>query len=98
MRPSFPQLPMDNHVGPVATRGGPTAAQAALAQFLEERLSRHAAERNEPEQDVTSGLSPYLHYGHISAHQVSAELMQHEQWSPDDLGEKPTGSGTGWWG
>ncbi len=92
------QLPIDNDVGPVAARGGPRAAQATLARFLKERLARYAAERNQPEQDVTSALSPYLHYGHISSHQVLAELMRHEEWSPDDLGEKPTGSRTGWWG
>ncbi len=92
------QLPIDDDVGPVAVRGGPGAAQALLARFLKERLSRYAAERNEPEQDVTSGLSPYLHYGHISAHHVFAELMKQEQWSPDDLAGKPSGSRSGWWG
>ncbi len=92
------QLPIDNDVRPVATRGGPRAAQAALGRFLRERLSRYAAERNEPEQDVTSGLSPYLHWGHISAHQVFAGLMRRERWSVDDVSAKTTGSRKGWWG
>lgn len=92
------QLPIDGEVRPVATRGGAKAADGALARFLKERLSRYAAERNEPEQDVTSSLSPHLHYGHISSHQVFAELMKQEHWSPDDLGSKPSGRRRGWWG
>jgi deoxyribodipyrimidine photolyase len=34
--------------------------------------------RNEPEQHATSGLSPYLHFGHISAHQIFSELTKQE--------------------
>ena len=31
------------------------------------RLSRYVDGRNDPDQDITSGLSPYLHFGHLSA-------------------------------
>jgi deoxyribodipyrimidine photo-lyase len=91
-------LPIGHGVTPVSTPGGGRAAEKVLARFLKERLARYAAERNEPEHDVTSELSPYLHYGHISAHHVFAKLMKQEQWSPDDLAETPSGSRRGWWG
>jgi deoxyribodipyrimidine photo-lyase len=91
-------LPINHSVSPVAARGGATAARAALRRFLDEGLSRYADDRNQPEEDVTSGLSPYLHYGHISAHEVFAELMAQEGWSPDSLSSKRNGSRSGWWG
>jgi deoxyribodipyrimidine photo-lyase len=91
-------LPIDHSVSAVEARGGADAAQSALRQFLRDRLPEYAKHRNEPEREVTSGLSPHLHYGHISAHQVFAELMALEGWSPGDLSPKATGSRVGWWG
>jgi len=90
-------LPIDQSVPAGQTRGGARAAVAALRRFLRDRLPRYTQARNEPEEHVTSGLSPYLHYGHISAHQVFAELMDREGWSPDRLSHRATGSRTGWW-
>ena len=63
------------------------------------KLARYATDRNQPEQDVASGLSPYLHAGHISAHQVFAEVtacrrLETSVRSP----QKANGSAQGWWG
>lgn len=91
-------LPLDHTVSPVRTRGGSASAEAALREFLDARLERYAEQRNQPEEDVTSGLSPFLHHGHISTHQVFAELMEAEEWSSGDLSERATGSRKGWWG
>jgi len=91
-------LSIDHRVSPVKMRGGSSAAGKCLRDFLEEKLERYEAHRNEPEEDVTSGLSPYLHYGHISAHQIFSEIVNREEWSPDDLSGKATGSRKGWWG
>ncbi len=38
-------------------------------------------QRNLPEEEVTSGLSPYLHFGHISAHEIFQHVVKQEQWS-----------------
>ncbi|MDW7644419.1 MAG: FAD-binding domain-containing protein [Desulfuromonadales bacterium] len=92
------QLPLDHSVPPVDIKGGPLAAREAMEDFLQHKLSRYAAERNEPEADVTSGLSPYLHFGHISAHQIVHELLQAQDWSPHRLESKPRGQKEGWWG
>lgn len=68
------RLPLDHGVGAVATRGGSAEARRALDQFVRRRLRAYAEQRNEPERDGTSGLSPYLHFGHLSAHEVHARL------------------------
>jgi deoxyribodipyrimidine photo-lyase len=64
------RLPIDHTVGPAPTRGGTRTARATLARFLDEKLGRYLTERAEPEADVTSRLSPYLHFGQISVHEV----------------------------
>lgn len=92
------QFPIDHSVGIAPTSGGAMAAEKALRQFLESKLSRYESDRNQPEQEVTSGLSPYLHFGHISPHQVFSELMEQENWTPERLAAKATGSSEGWWG
>jgi deoxyribodipyrimidine photo-lyase len=66
-------LPIDHAVPPVPYAGGPVAAHAALDDFIAHRLARYA-ERNHPDADATSGLSPYLHFGHISAHEIAARI------------------------
>jgi deoxyribodipyrimidine photo-lyase len=91
-------LPIDHEVGIVEPRGGPIAAQSVLKEFLENRLTHYEQKRNQPGEKGTSGLSPYLHFGHISAHQVFHELMETEGWSFDRLSGKATGSKSGWWG
>ena len=91
-------FPIDHDVRPALMEGGSEAAQTTLSDFLDNKLPSYADDRNQPQQDVSSGLSPYLHFGHVSAHQVFDELMQRENWSPKDLSEKANGSSSGWWG
>lgn len=90
-------LPIDHTVPAVPYAGGHIAARQRLKQFLDERLARYE-EGNDPGAEATSGLSPYLHFGHISPHEVFRALAAREGWSPDHLPPKPTGSRAGWWG
>ena len=92
------QFPIDHDVVPAIMTGGAAAAQATLDDFLNNKLPAYGEDRNQPENDVASGLSPYLHFGHISTHHVFHEVMQRENWSPKNLSEKTTGSSSGWWG
>jgi deoxyribodipyrimidine photo-lyase len=92
------RLPIDHGVRPVSVHGGAKAAQATLKRFLNTRLAGYAENRNHPDEDGTSGLSPYLHFGHISPHEVVASLMKLENWSLSRLQKRSTGSRTGWWG
>jgi deoxyribodipyrimidine photo-lyase len=57
----------DRSVTPVdAWRGGRKAAMKRLDVFAREMLEGYERDRNRPEMDGTSKLSPYLHFGHIS--------------------------------
>jgi len=91
------RLPIDHGVLPATFAGGSNAANVTLKHFLSKQLARYVEDRNDPEQDATSGLSPYLHFGHISAHEVFHRLMDREHWSPEKLAEKTAGRRTGWW-
>ena len=91
-------LPIDHSVGPAVFAGGAAVAHATLDEFIEHRIDRYG-ERSQPEQNVASGLSPYLHFGHISPHQVIAAVWQRSAWDPSRVaGAKATGSREGWWG
>lgn len=90
-------LPIDHDVGPGVVQGGARAAGSALRAFLGDRLDRYADDRSHPDSDSPSGLSPYLHFGHLSAHQVFAGLAQREEWSKQQLSSKRSGQ-RGWFG
>ncbi len=69
---------IDHSVKPSLTyRGGSAAAQQRLQHFLTENLRRYARERNEPSSHATSGLSPYLHFGHISSLDVALKAREY---------------------
>jgi deoxyribodipyrimidine photo-lyase len=96
--PDLARLALDHAVYEVPTPGGSEAAEARLSEFLTRGLRGYAELRNHPDDDATSGLAPYLHHGHISAHQVFAELAAQEGWTPEHLGPGTRGSRSGWWG
>lgn len=91
-------LPIDHAVGPVETVGGSQEASKTLRAFLKNRLSVYDSDRNQPSQDATSDLSPYLHTGHISAHEVFIQLTQWVGWTPGSVSTTSTGSAGQWWG
>ena len=91
-------LPIDHAIPPSPVRGGSRAGRRALGRFIRSALHRYAHERNDPDAGVTSGLSPYLHFGHVSAHEVFSGTARKEGWSAGDLGERATGRREGWWG
>ncbi|HEX5226691.1 MAG TPA: hypothetical protein VFW44_03235, partial [Bryobacteraceae bacterium] len=51
--------------------GEPSAAHRRLRHFLKHNLHRYANLSNQPSENATSGLSPYLHFGHISSLEVA---------------------------
>lgn len=93
-------LPIDQTIGPGAVSGGEVAARQRLSVFVDQQLGRYADDRNQPDIDPSSGLSPYLHFGHISAHEVFQAIATHEDWTVHDLGDvkETKGSREGWWG
>ncbi len=91
-------LPIDHSVPAVGARGGSRAARERLKRFITYRLSRYAEDRNHPDLEVVSGLSPWLHYGHISTHEIFQAIADHESWTPLRLSETADGRRRGWWG
>lgn len=89
---------LDPSVPPVPYSGTSAAARRALRGFLSHGLSRYAEDRNHPDLKVTSGLSPYLHFGVISAQEIFWEVAAAEGWTPLRLSERTDGARAGWWG
>jgi len=57
---------LDRSVAPVDTwQGGTHAALERLKLFTGKLLGEYEQQRNHPETDGTSCMSPYLHYGHV---------------------------------
>jgi deoxyribodipyrimidine photo-lyase len=72
------QCEIDHEVKPSLTfTGGRLAAERHLERFLENHLRRYARDRNQPAAHATSGLSPYLHFGQISALEVALAAVEH---------------------
>ncbi len=63
----------------VEYRGGTEEARERLEIFLGERLRRYARESSLPSKHATSNLSPYLHFGNISALEVALAARAHAE-------------------
>ena len=67
-------------IGGAGAESFPEAAgppYGCLRRFLKERLSRYSAAKNEPSAHATSDLSPYLHFGYISALEVALAVRDY---------------------
>lgn len=91
-------LPIDHSVGVAPIRGGLVAARRTLTRFVTERLSTYVEDHSHPDAEATSGLSPYLHFGHIGAHEVFEAIATAERWTSRKLGVGRRGQREGWWG
>jgi len=90
-------IPIDHGVIPtLATPGGSAEGNRRLDQFLSTRLTAYNDDRNHPDETATSGLSPYLHFGQISAHEIITRLLDQENWTPDQA-SPPNGKNNGFW-
>ncbi len=55
---------------------GEVSAHKVLKHFLVNLINEYDQKRNDPVHDVQSQLSPYLHYGMISAQRVALEVQK----------------------
>ena len=92
------KLPIDHTVGVAPLIGGRSAALNRTRSFFETQFDRYCDDRNHPDRNATCGLSPYLHFGHISAHELFSTVVTKEQWSPDRCAGNSKGAREGWWG
>ena len=92
------QLPLDHKVSACTISGGSIASKRVLSRFVHTHLDLYHTSGNHPDDNATSGLSPYLHFGHLSSHEAFTAIAEHEDWTKDDLAPKSTGGRLGWWG
>lgn len=90
-------LPIDHSVPHAPLHGGHKNARAHMLEFFDHRFSLYGEQRSEPEVDAASGLSPFLHFGHLSVHEVFVELARREKWKPEKVSLRVNGSREGWW-
>lgn len=55
---------------------GSSAAQLQLKKFLTTGLPFYQSDRNNPTKDAQSHLSPYLHFGQLSAQRAALEILR----------------------
>jgi deoxyribodipyrimidine photo-lyase len=91
-------LPVDHGVPPVPHRGGYLQGARQLERFIAARLAGYAKRQSDLAEPATSGLSPYLHFGHVGAHQVFESVLNAEGWRAVDLSTSTAGKRRGWWG
>jgi deoxyribodipyrimidine photo-lyase len=58
--------------------GGTEEGLKHLKSFLRDRLRGYVKDRNHPELDTTSHLSPYLHFGHLGPHTIALAVQKAE--------------------
>jgi len=62
------RLSIDRSISPVTQffRGGTSQGKAWFDEFIKRRLRGYLENRNQPQTDDISHMSPYLHFGHLS--------------------------------
>ncbi len=55
---------------------GEAGAETVLARFLDDTLAGYASDRDRPDLDGTSRLSPHLHFGEIAPMRVAWEIFE----------------------
>jgi deoxyribodipyrimidine photo-lyase len=58
---------------------GEHEASKTLEYFLKFRLKNYYHDRNDPNKDAHSNLSPYLHFGNISAQRITLNIQKYEK-------------------
>ncbi len=70
-------LKIDTGVGEVDwILPGEKAAGKMLMDFIDTRLTNYADHRNDPNKNTLSNLSPYLHFGQVSAQRIAFEVRK----------------------
>ena len=70
-------ISQDKSVLPVQEiQPGYDEAVKLLQYFTSDKILNYHLLKNDPNRDVLSGLSPYLHFGHISAQRIAREVIK----------------------
>ena len=75
----YDSLDIDRNVKPVEwLQPGAKNGFNKFIHFVENKLNMYAKKRNDPNVDALSDLSPYLHFGQISAQRVALEIIKNQ--------------------
>ncbi len=69
---------LDHNIPALKLKGGRAAGVQRLRDFVRHRLDRYGADRNDPDVGGSSGLSPYLHFGQVSAFEIVHAVLRHQ--------------------
>jgi deoxyribodipyrimidine photo-lyase len=69
------RLNIDRSVKKTSFKGGTDEAKRLLDDFIKKKLDSYAEKRNDPNQDATSNMSPYLHFGQISPLYIALKIL-----------------------
>lgn len=80
-------LNIRHDVSVLEMKGTRRAALGKLGQFIEYGLLEYDEKRNDPDENKTSGLSPWLHFGKISEYEIVKAVLDHQPkgWDLDDI-------------
>ena len=96
IKAAIAQLDINHEVSTIEMEGTRKAALSKFQDFLDNGLFEYGEKRNHPDEKKTSGLSPWLHFGKISAYEIVKRVLDHQtdDWDLDQLtpnGGKNTG-------
>ncbi|RNC84767.1 MAG: hypothetical protein ED557_07255 [Balneola sp.] len=79
---SISQFDIDHEILPIGAKGTRKAALAKLDDFIVNSLFEYNEKRNHPDEQKTSGLSGWLHFGKISEYEIVKAVLekQPEDW------------------
>jgi len=79
-------LPINHEVAKVSRLGTRAEALERMNHFVEFKLARYDEDRNHPDRQGGSGLSPWLHFGKISSFEVVEKVLakQPAKWRIED--------------
>ncbi|QJB56904.1 deoxyribodipyrimidine photo-lyase [Pseudodesulfovibrio sp. zrk46] len=67
-------MQVDRSVAPVNIRPGEKAGRDALSDFVHNRLLGYAEKRNDPNEEATSRLSAYFHFGQLAPQRAALDV------------------------
>ncbi|MGF1670996.1 MAG: hypothetical protein ACFCU6_11140 [Balneolaceae bacterium] len=81
------ELTIKKDVKPVRWHGGRAAALGMLGQFVKNGLLEYDEKRNDPDENKTSQLSPWLHFGKISEYEIVKTVLNYQPdgWDLDKI-------------
>jgi deoxyribodipyrimidine photo-lyase len=71
------RLSLDRSIAPVSQffKGGTSQGKARLGEFIKKRFHHYVDNRNQPQTDDISHMSPYLHFGQLSPLYLALQIQ-----------------------